>query len=650
MSLTWFGSTRCRHQLQANSFARTSFEHRALPCAALFASKGCKTQLQTQQDQRSFQLTMQQLCFGMVQGGAQHTAFNKTALSTRSLKRSLPTSAWQTSASPTAFTKASTRATKRSLRRTLLFMVWFSFLINNIFFGDSFWRKEVVEHNELSEIVWEQELDKNFEHKPFQQDQHQQNLYREKNKNNKLDHNQLRENKVPDRELRQLHLQQLCLQDPASTTRSQLLKESLSSTCLSHSSLDPAASLSETLSFSKKKLSAQDLPDNSFDKFFPENFGQQISEKQLQQNLSTDQQQLQDRNLAQTTLQQLSLEKPNYKEKILNNELATNFDKKSLEENLPFQNFFFDNLAFQTPASGESVEKTFYKKQLVNSSFTQTGKEACKEQLLAASFLAASENKQLYSSLVQQSGAKAASHPELLPRELQEEQLADRPSTRTPLQRTACRGELLQQQLLQQQLSRRNLSQDSFSASSFPEQSFRTATSQTAALRTRLSDRQLQRQQLGRNNFQRSSVEKNTLQNTSFKEHSFDDNTLDKNNFEAYSLEENSFQQSSSTKSSFADSSLKGETFFDNSLEKETFSESSFQKSSLAAWKRAASTAALNRAAWSRTASKTPALQEAASEATAFKKTAWKQQPAWQTGAFRDQLCQQSLPSLSDQL
>ena len=35
-------------------------------------------------------------------------------------------------------------------------------------------------------------------------------------------------------------------------------------------------------------------------KFLAENFGHQISEKQLQQNLSTDHQQLQDSNLAQT--------------------------------------------------------------------------------------------------------------------------------------------------------------------------------------------------------------------------------------------------------------------------------------------------------------------------------------------------------------
>ena len=67
------------------------------------------------------------------------------------------------------------------------------------------------------------------------------------------------------------------------------------------------------------------------------------------ESFSAFNQQLQDSNLAQTDFQQLSLEQHIYKEKILNNELATNLEnKKSLEEDLSFQSFFFDNLAFQT--------------------------------------------------------------------------------------------------------------------------------------------------------------------------------------------------------------------------------------------------------------------------------------------------------------
>ena len=93
-------------------------------------------------------------------------------------------------------------------------------------------------------------------------------------------------------------------------------------------------------------------------KLLAENFGHRLSEKQLQQNLSTDQQQLQDSNLAQTNFQQLSLEQHIYKEKILNNELATNLvNKKSLAENLSFQNFYFDNFWARSPQSCSS-EKT----------------------------------------------------------------------------------------------------------------------------------------------------------------------------------------------------------------------------------------------------------------------------------------------------
>ena len=42
-------------------------------------------------------------------------------------------------------------------------------------------------------------------------------------------------------------------------------------------------------------------------KFFEETFGHRFAANQLQQNLSQDQQQLQDSNLAQTTFQQLEL-------------------------------------------------------------------------------------------------------------------------------------------------------------------------------------------------------------------------------------------------------------------------------------------------------------------------------------------------------
>ena len=338
---------------------------------------------------------MQQLYLGWIQGGAYPhgalqralgTAWPTTALTLTSLsfandawlkpssnrtwrRRSLRTSfcrrSLSTRSSPTAFTTRSTKSATRSLRRTLLSIAWFSFLIYNILIDSSFWEQEKKQNNTAS---------------------HQ------------LCHHHL-------------HSQQLCLQDPASTISRQLPEESLSSTCLSDSSLDPAASLSDTLSFSKQKLSAQDLSNNSFDKnkqlaernlfqvqlvyykFLPENFGQQLSEKQLQQNLSTDQQQLQESNLTQTTFQQLSLDQPSYKEKILNNELATTFDKKSLEGEPSFQNFYFDNLAFQTTASGELAEKNFYKKQLEHSSFTQI-EEGSLQRTASSHWLSSSQCQQ----------------------------------------------------------------------------------------------------------------------------------------------------------------------------------------------------------------------------------------------------------------
>ena len=280
------------------------------------------------------------------------------------------------------------------------------------------------------------------------------------------------------------------------------------------------------------------------DKFFPENFGKQLSEQQLQKN----------------TFQQLSLEHPSFTEKILHKELARTFAKNSLIDNLVFQNFFFATLALQKTASEQLGEKNFYKKPLTESSFTQTEEEACKEQLLTTGFPEASLNQQPFSnSLVQHSGAKAASQPDLLQRELPEEELADknfdqktlaatslptRPTARQ-LQKdqleeenftensfealcrpsfpgTACKEELLPEQLLQQQLSSRTFQQDSFSANSLPAESFRPATSQKATFRPEPSDRQLQKQQLYRSKLQHSSFEKNSFASNRFQKHSFD--------------------------------------------------------------------------------------------------------------------------------
>ena len=412
--------------------------------------------------------------------------------------RSLTTTSFKRSSSQRASTRTTFRRTS-SKRRTWLAMLLFSFLFN-IFFSNSLGRKELEKKDELSTTSLELELEKlvanqtcslDLYHGHLEQNLWQIQLQQLSLEKNKQKIQQQLSAAVPDRELSQLHLHQLCLPDPAS--RRQVPEESLST------------------SFTKKELSEQDLSNISLDKFFPENFAEQLPDKQLQQNLSTDQKQLQKNNLTKNNLQQLSFKKPSFPEKTLNNELATTFAKKSLEERFAFQTFLFDSLAFQSPASEQLGEHNLNQQQLEQSSFNQTEEEACKEQLLSTGFPETSLDQQLFStSLVQQSGAKAASRPELLNRELPEEELADqnfvkksfaattlrtRPSARQLKENqleeenftetsfealcldsfpgTACKEELLPDQLLQQQPSSTNFQQHSFSASSFQQQSFR---------------------------------------------------------------------------------------------------------------------------------------------------------------------------------
>ena len=178
LSLTWFGSTRCRQQLQSDSFDRSSFEHRALPCAAL---------LDTSQDQHSASVLLSKelsasnaaalLQFGS-RGIFQHRASHKPALQTRALstaltltslsfanrclaqtfqqrawtRRSLSTRSSSTTASTTASTTTFTTATS-SFRRTLLSVVWFSFLFDNFFLSNSFWKPEVAEQRNLFRLI-----------------------------------------------------------------------------------------------------------------------------------------------------------------------------------------------------------------------------------------------------------------------------------------------------------------------------------------------------------------------------------------------------------------------------------------------------------------------------------------------------------------
>ena len=133
LSLTWFGPTRCREQLsQPTSFDRSNFEHRALPCAALLDTPRIRTQLQNRQVQ-SFQLPMQQLCFGLVQGGVQHRASHQPALQTSTLSTALTLTSL--SFALDAWLKTSSkRAWKRSpLRKSLCRTIFVNKIFNNNF-------------------------------------------------------------------------------------------------------------------------------------------------------------------------------------------------------------------------------------------------------------------------------------------------------------------------------------------------------------------------------------------------------------------------------------------------------------------------------------------------------------------------------------
>ena len=337
------------------------------------------------------------------------TSWSTTSSHRSASMRALQTTSFRRLASALALTTTSFRTTS-SFRITL---PGFSFLFNNFFCNNSFGSKEVEKNDELSKTVLELELEELLANKSFSlgpYDHLEQKLWQIQlqelslQQNNQEQQNQLSAT-VPDRKLLQLHLSQLCQQDPDSAISRQLPEEPLSASGL-RTAAWPAAVQIDNLSFSKKNLSEQDLSNISLDKFFPKNFGKQLSEQQLQKN----------------TFQQPSLEHPSFTEKILNKELATTFAKNSLIDNLVFQNFFFATLALQKIASEQLGENNLYKKQLAESSFTQTEEEACKEQLLTTGFPETSLNQQPFSnSLVQHSGAKAASQPELLQRELPEE-------------------------------------------------------------------------------------------------------------------------------------------------------------------------------------------------------------------------------------
>ena len=304
-----------------------------------------------------------------------------TSLSTSSSHRSasmttLQTTSFSRVASTSALTTTSLRTTS-SFRTTLS---CFSFLVHNFSFNknlatcqlgylqdslgqeqpckiqlqhDSFSNKKIEKKDELSQNFLEQELEKVLANKtcslgPY--DHLEQNLWQIQlqelslQQNNQKQQNQLSAT-VPDSKLFQLHLSQLCQQDPESAISRQLPEEPLSASGL-RTAAWPAAVQSDKPSFSKQKLAEQDLSNISLEKFFPENFGKQLSDQHLPNNLSTDQRQLQNNQLQKNTFQQLSLEHPSFREKILHKELAATFAKNSLIDNLVFQQLLLCNLGF----------------------------------------------------------------------------------------------------------------------------------------------------------------------------------------------------------------------------------------------------------------------------------------------------------------
>ena len=101
--------------------------------------------------------------------------------------------------------------------------------------------------------------------------------------------------------------------------------------------------------------------------------------------------------------------------------------QKVASEQLGKNNLVEKQLAKNNHDKKHLAENNLYKKQLDQNNFLQTEEEACKEQLLTTGFPAVNLNQHPFSNnLVQQSGAKAASHPELLQKELLPEELADK--------------------------------------------------------------------------------------------------------------------------------------------------------------------------------------------------------------------------------
>ena len=474
------------------------------------------------------------------------TSFTRAASATASLpnrsKRSLRTTSFRTTSSSRASTRTTFRRTS-SRRRTLHTMLLFSFLFN-IFFSSSLRRKEIEKKDELSTTSLELELEKLVANQTcsldlyhghleqiFWQNQLQQNSF-EKN-NNKIQ-KQLSE-AVPDNQLSQLHLHQLRLQDPA--FRNQFPEESWST------------------SFTKKELSAQDLSTISFDKFFPENFPEQLAENQLQQNLSTDQKQLQNNKLSQNNLSAAQLQPAQLPREDLEQRACNNLCQEELGRALCFSDLSLQQLGFpepsfrtawrEQPSTRSSLNKAALprqqKKKLAKNSFSaQTFQQtASTSSFLATAWFRAVRPKQLHDqNFFTESFKKQSLRTRPLTRslwqqacqqELQQDSFRRTSLKKRTLQRPAWRP-LASAALrhfaftaFQQQLAKKNFDQTSFFNSSFPAGTSNRTAFQSAAFSNRASDQKPFSQQLAQQDLQTGSFTDSSLTGRTFSSNSLAD-------------------------------------------------------------------------------------------------------------------------------
>ena len=246
-------------------------------------------------------------------------------------------------------------------------------------------------------------------------------------------------------------------------------------------------------------------------------------------------------------------------------------------------------------ANKEFDKKNFDKKSFQPDSFDKIAEGAFRQQLLADSFPAASQHRQLLrNSLSQQSVAKAASLQEFSPayshrasgrkilsqEELREAQLADKNFYQTTFAAASLQTRTSARQLQKEQLYEENLPEHSFKAlclSSLEENSF----TKNSLTKSSFTDNTFEEHSFKENSFSENSFEKNSFDKNSFEKNSFEKNNLEKNSFDKNNLEKNSFDKNSLEKNNLEKNSLDKNSFSENTFLENSFSETSFEKSSL---------------------------------------------------------------------